>query len=106
MPAADRIVFSYVVGKTTQSLKISTYVVDSLTREPMPSVTVNGTLTGPAGQAGLPYTANVVSDATGVALVTFTQKTLLSGVYTFKVNSMTYNGVITPSTATSSYTKP
>ena len=106
VPAADRIVFSYVVGKTTQSLKISTYVVDSLTREPMPSVTVNGTLTGPAGQAGLPYTANVVSDATGVALVTFTQKTLLSGVYTFKVNSMTYNGVITPSTATSSYTKP
>lgn len=105
VPAIDRIVFSLVQGKTSQSLKISTYVVDSVTRLPMPNVTVSGTLTGPAGQVGLPYSASAVTTSTGVALITFTQKTLLPGVYTFKVNSMTYNGVTTPSGITCSYTR-
>lgn len=106
VPAVDRIAFSYVQGKTNQSLKISTYVVDSVTRLPMANVTVTGTLTGPAGQAGLPYTASAVTDSTGVALVTFTQKTLLSGTYLWTVNSLTSNGVTTPSTASCSYAKP
>ena len=105
VPAVDRVVFSFVQGRTSQSLKISTYVVDSVTRLPMANVTVNGTLTGPAGQTGLPYTANVVTDANGVALVTFTQKTLLAGTYTFKVNSLTYNGVVIPSGITCTYTR-
>jgi len=105
VPTVDRIVFSFAQGKSSQSLKISTYVVDSITRLPMPNVTINGTISGPAGQTGLPYSASAVSSSAGVALVTFIQSTLLPGTYTFSINSLTYNGVTTPSGITSSYTR-
>ena len=104
VPAVERIVFNFVQGARTQNLRISTYMVDSITRLPLPNVTVSGTLTGPAGQAGLPYTASAVSDSAGVALIIFTQRTLLPGTYTFAINSITYNGVTTPSSITCSYT--
>lgn len=105
VPAVERIVFNFVQGARTQNLRISTYIVDSITRLPLPNVTVSGTLTGPAGQAGLPYTASAASDSAGVALIIFSQRTLLPGTYTFAINSITYNGVTTPSNITCSYTK-
>lgn len=104
-PAVDRITFAYTASKSTESLKISVYVVDSETRVPMTGVTVAGTLSGPVGQTGLPASFTGVTDASGVVTFSFSQKTLLSGTYLFAVNTLTYNGVVTSSTVTCSYTK-
>lgn len=105
VPAIDRIVFSFVQGNSSQTLKISTYVVDSITRLPMPNVTVSGTLTGPAGQSGLPFAASAVSGSTGMAVVNFSKSTLLNGTYTWTLKTLTYDGVATPVAISCSYTK-
>lgn len=104
-PAVDRISFKYVLGKSAQTLRISTTVVDSSTRAPLTGVKITGTLTGPAGQTGLPFTASADTDSYGNALVTFTQKKLLNGTYTWTVRSLTSNGVTNPANVSSQYTK-